>query len=103
MNQNEIIRTLRSNRQRLHSMGVTAVSLFGSTARGEEREQSDIDLAVRLDARFSAGGFDYFAKMESLRGEFAAMLGRPVDVIEEPVRMSRLQQAIERDRVVAIQ
>lgn len=103
MDRSEIIRRLQAHRQHLLEMGVARISLFGSIARGEGDENSDIDLAVRLDRRFSRGGFDYFARMEALREELAGILGRPVDVVEEPVRAAGLQSAIEKDRVIAIQ
>ncbi|MEX0956818.1 MAG: nucleotidyltransferase domain-containing protein [Rhizobiaceae bacterium] len=103
MDRNEIIAKLQAHRQRLLAKGVVTLSLFGSTARGENDAQSDIDLAVRLDDRFSAGGFDYFAKLEALREELAGLLGQPVDLIEEPVRAERIQAAIDQDRLIAFQ
>lgn len=103
MDRNEIVARLHAQRQRLRSLGVRSVSLFGSFARGDSGRDSDVDLAVRVSDRFSAGGFDHFAKLEALREELSAMLGAPVDLVEEPVRTARLQAAIERDRVVAVQ
>ena len=103
MDRNEIVAKLRAQRQRLQSLGVRTVSLFGSVARGDSSRDSDVDLAVSLDDRFSKGGFDHFAKLEALREELSAMLGVSVDIVEEPVRTPRLQAAIERDRVVAVQ
>ena len=84
-------------------MGVERVSLFGSIARGDADDRSDVDLAVLLGRNFSTGGFDYFARIEDLKDELAAIVGRPVDLVEEPVRTPRLQAAIERDRVIAVQ
>ena len=50
----EIIRFLEQNRgllsQRYH---VTRIGLFGSFARGEQTERSDVDLLVDLDGDFS--------------------------------------------------
>jgi predicted nucleotidyltransferase len=103
MDRSEIIRRLQAHRQHLLAMGVARVSLFGSMARGDGDQNSDIDLAVRLDRGFSNGGFDYFARMEALREELTEILGRSVDLVEEPVRTSRLQSAIEKDRVIAVQ
>jgi len=103
MDRNEIVAKLRAQRPRLQSLGVRTVSLFGSAARGDDTADSDVDIAVRLDEKFSNGGFDYFAKLEALRAEFSSVLGRPVDLVEEPVRTPRIQAAIDKDRIIAVQ
>ena len=40
----EIIRNVEQHRARIKSFGVTKLTLFGSYARGEDVEESDIDL-----------------------------------------------------------
>jgi predicted nucleotidyltransferase len=84
----------------LERPGVRSASLFGSTARGEA-EPGDVDIAVRLDADFSKGGFDYFDRLEDLEQRLSELLGFDVDVVEEPVRKLRFQQEIDRDRAIA--
>ena len=100
MNRDEILRALRSREQELRAEGVVSVSLFGSTARNEPHP-GDVDLAVRLDASFSHGGFHYFGRLEDMELQFSQLLGSKVDVVEEPVRRERLQQEIDRDRALA--
>ena len=78
-----------------------SASIFGSVARGDAGPDSDIDVVVRLSDEFSTGGFDHFAKLEALQQRLARLLGRRVDVIEEPVRKKRLQSEIDRDRALA--
>lgn len=41
---------LRPLEQRLRQQGVTALYLFGSTARGDEDSKSDVDLIFEYDA-----------------------------------------------------
>ncbi len=103
MDRQRVIERLQENRERLRSLGVQSASLFGSTARGDEGEGSDVDLAVTLSPDFSDPGFDYFAKLDALRLELSQLLGVDVDVIAEPARNPRIRAAIERDRVVAFQ
>lgn len=98
-----LVARLRAHRKRLNDLGIVGLSVFGSAARGEDAVDSDVDIAVKLDDRFSTGGFDYFAKMESLRHELAVTLGRSVDLVEEPVAKPDFQASIERDRIVAFQ
>jgi predicted nucleotidyltransferase len=69
-------------------------------ARGEERAH-DVDVAVRLGPSFSKPGFDYFSRLEDLERRLAEILGCDVDLVEEPVRNTRFQSEIDKDRAVA--
>lgn len=53
--------------------------LFGSFARGEEREDSDVDLLILFDHSTPIGLFSY-ARMHR---ELEERLGRKVDLVEE--------------------
>ena len=77
------------------------MSLFGSAARGENRVDSDVDVAVRLGEKFSKPVLDYFSRLDQLQTRLSEILGCQVDVIEEPVRKDRLQRQIDLDRAVA--
>lgn len=50
--------------------------LFGSCARGDERPDSDVDLAALFARRLSAG------EMADLIGDLATLLRRPVDLVD---------------------
>jgi len=56
---------------------VTSVSLFGSMARGESMEKSDIDLLVKFGKRKS------LLSVVKLERQLAMALGRKVDLITE--------------------
>jgi hypothetical protein len=94
----QIKAALRAREGELKAMGVFSASIFGSVARGDAGPDSDIDVAVRLADNFSNGGFDYFEQIETLQRCLSSILGRRVDVIEEPVRKQRLQAEIDQDR-----
>jgi hypothetical protein len=70
--------------------GVRNVRLFGSVARGESDESSDIDLLVTLDRGVT------LMKVSALRRELEALLGCQVDVISDKGLRERI-----RDRVLA--
>ena len=101
MSSEEIIAKLRAHEHELRAAGVTSLALFGSSARGEQREDSDVDVVVRLTDEARQGGFAYFGRIDSLSRRLAEILERPVDIVAEPIQKDRLRQAIEKDRIVA--
>ena len=101
MKREEVIAKMRAVAPELRANGVVSLSVFGSAARDEAGPNSDIDVAVRLSEDFSRGGFDYFERLETLERRLMLVLGRHVEVIEEPVRKERFQHEIDRDRAVA--
>ena len=57
--------------------GVTYAALFGSTARGEDRPESDVDILVRLGQR--TGMVGYMRLLEDLE----SALNKSVDLVTE--------------------
>lgn len=89
-----LIATLRANQADLRRAGIRHLSLFGSFARGDARPDSDIDVAAELDP---AAGIGLFA-LGALERRLAGLLGRPVDLLAEPVEKPRLRANIDQDR-----
>ncbi len=58
--------------QRLY--GVTRIGLFGSFSRGEQREDSDIDIVVELESA------NVFRAFFGLKYYLERLLGKPVDL-----------------------
>lgn len=98
MTKDEIIATLRRHEAELRALGVVRLSLFGSTARGEDRADSDIDIAANFDPAAELSAID-IAGIEARLCEILG--GRSVDLVEEPVRRPSLRREIERDRLRA--
>jgi uncharacterized protein len=70
------VRVLREEiSQRAARVGATNVRVFGSVARGEETETSDIDILVDLDE-----GTGLFALLR-LRADLEQVLGAQVDLV----------------------
>jgi len=99
MQRGAALAVLRDHAEELRALGVLSVSLFGSTARDEATETSDVDIAVRLT--LGPRGFPHIGRMERLRELFASWLGTEVDVIEEPSSRRFVQAEINRDRCCA--
>ncbi|MEO7713311.1 MAG: nucleotidyltransferase family protein [Gemmatimonadaceae bacterium] len=73
--------------------GASNVRLFGSVARGEEHDGSDVDFVVRLEPGRT------LLDLVRLETRLEQLLGRPVDVVTEaslaePIRSRALREAI---------
>ena len=67
--------------------------LFGSFARGEEREDSDVDILVKFDRTLPVGLFAYVR----MNRELEEKLGRKVDLVEEGTLRPAAQITANRD------
>ena len=89
-----VIATLRAHEAELRQAGLRSLSLFGSVARGESETDSDIDLAAEFDP---AARMDLL-RLTALERRITELVGRPVNLLPEPVEKHRLQDQINRDR-----
>ncbi len=101
MDRDIIIAKLKAREPEFRQLGVESLSLFGSSARRENTERSDVDVAVRLNRSLMPKGFRYAGRLETLRRRLEETLDCPVDLVTEPALKPRLQEAIDRDRAVA--
>lgn len=101
MKQSDIIAKLRDHERDLRAAGISRLAVVGSVARGEDAADSDIDILVRFAPGAERTGFAYFGRTEELTRRLEAILGRPVDLIVEPVRKDHLRRRVEEDRTVA--
>ena len=69
-----ILDRIAAHTAELHFLGARSVALFGSFARGEAGEQSDVDLLVDLDEHTFDRYMDLKLRLEDL-------LGRSVDLV----------------------
>ncbi len=58
--------------------GASRIRVFGSVARGEETEASDVDFLVDLPR-----GYDLFSQRLPLAERLAEITGRPVELVPE--------------------
>ena len=93
----QVIATLRALEPELRQAGVRRLAPFGSVARGDAEAGSDVDLAVEFDR---AAQMDLI-RLVALERRIGETLGRPVDVLPEPVENPRLRANVERDRLIA--
>lgn len=71
--------------------------VFGSFSRGEEREDSDLDLLVQYDrANHRVGLFTIIQIQQNLQ----QIIGRPVDLVEEGTLMPFAVESANRDKIL---
>lgn len=71
---------------------ITAMALFGSFSRGDQLENSDIDILVELDGKIGSKFIDLAEELESA-------LGRKVDLISKNGIKPRYFNSIEQDLI----
>jgi predicted nucleotidyltransferase len=74
MKREEVIQILTRNQDALREFGVKSLSLFGSVARGEASEGSDVDFLVEFDR---PTGFFGLIRLQHFLED---LLRRPVDL-----------------------
>jgi predicted nucleotidyltransferase len=91
----EILAYLRESRERFaQRYGVRRIGLFGSAARGEATEGSDLDVLVEM----SEPTFDHYM---DLKFELEDALGASVDLVLSDTVKERLRPIIEQEVVYA--
>ena len=77
----------------LKKYNVKKAGIFGSVARNEENENSDVDILVEIDSDISLLGF------VGMKIEIEETLGRKVDLVEYSTIKPTLRKRILREEV----
>lgn len=91
----DILKALREAKPLLVSFGVAHVSLFGSYARDEAREDSDVDLLVEFSRPIGMFGF------VRLQRELGERIGRKVELVTRAALKPQLRDRILAEAVLA--
>jgi predicted nucleotidyltransferase len=91
-----ILQTLASHQALFRALGVRRLGLFGSHARGNAQETSDLDVLVE----FEPGGksFDHYMELKEL---LEGLFGTRVDLVIPETLKARLRERILRETVYA--
>jgi predicted nucleotidyltransferase len=90
MQRDEAMRRLRERASDLKRLGVEHLYLFGSTARDEASDESDVDLFFD----YQRGKFGLFQLMD-VKEAAAQILGRPADIMTRDSLHKTLRLRIE--------
>ena len=93
MDREAAIATLKAHEAELRRLGVEQLFLFGSTARGEARDDSDVDLFFD----YRKGELGLFELME-VKERASRILGRRADIMTRDSLHSLLRPRIEQPR-----
>ena len=98
MKREDIIRILGEHRTALTEMNVQSLELFGSVARGEAGESSDVDLLVEFDHDARVGIF-HFLRVKEYSEKILGV--SKVDLVTQPALHPRLKAQIMAERIPA--
>lgn len=93
MRRDEVLRILESHKDDLQQFGVKSLRLFGSVARDEAADASDVDLLVDFE---EPPGFSSFMK---LRIFLEDLLGASVDLVTENGLRDRVRPYVEKEAI----
>jgi len=90
MKRDEAIGRLKAHETELKRLGVERLYLFGSTARGDATESSDVDLFFD----YEKGKFGLFELMD-VKEYAAGILGRSTDIMTRDSLHKAIRQRVE--------
>ena len=93
MRRQDIIDILQAHRPELRAEGIESLALFGSVARGEERDESDVDLLVEFNRPI--GMFHFL----HVRRRLSELLGCDVDLVTRPALRQEMRDDILEEAV----
>ncbi len=83
----EILRVLETNREKIRSLGVTELGVFGSVARDEQTDASDLDVLVELKQHTFDSYMNLLFFLEDI-------FGRKVDLVMKSAIKPRIKDRI---------
>ena len=96
MKRDDILRTLKNNMDELKRFGVKRIGIFGSFARNEAGEESDVDIIVEFEEE--RGGFEDFGGLVEF---LEKLFKREVDILTpvgiETIRIRSVKERIKKE------
>lgn len=92
----EVVRLIKAEEPELRRRGIRHLFVFGSLARGSERADSDVDIAVEIEPGHSFS----LIRLEDTRLLLEDRLGRPVDLGEIDAFRPSVRATFEHQKAV---
>jgi uncharacterized protein len=97
MDRDTVIQTLKAREHDLRKLGVRHIALFGSVARGEASDRSDIDILLDLQPDAPIGVFEYVGLTQFIADLFPVR----VDVANHARLKPHVRPHAEREAIYA--
>jgi hypothetical protein len=91
MRRDVVLRLLKEHRAEIAAFGVKSLALFGSVARDEARDDSDVDILVEFN------GPTTFRAHVGLLLFLEQLLGASVDLATPPMIGPEIEETVQRD------
>lgn len=95
MGRQEILKVLKENAFQFERFGVKSLAIFGSCARDEMREDSDVDILVQFQK--PVGLFEFVRLKNSLE----ELLGRRVDLVTPDALKAQIKEQVLKEAIHA--
>ena len=96
MQKEKILNLLRKNRKIIRQFGVKRIGIFGSVARDEASEESDIDIVVEFER-----GRATFRNVARLIDFLENLFGKEIDLLTpdgiESIRIKHIKEQIKKE------
>ena len=94
----EILSYLKENKEQFHTKyGIDKIALFGSFARGEQNENSDVDILIDMNPETE----DIFGKRMLLREDLKSKFFKEVDICHEKAIKAVFSEIIFKEAIYA--
>ena len=80
----DILKEIKKLKVKYSSEGFIILGVFGSFARGEDNDESDVDLLFEVTDAFidKYSGWKAYGRLEDIKLEIQEKLGKPVDMAD---------------------
>lgn len=92
---NDVFETLKRQESALKQKGVLHASIFGSTARKTQTQESDIDIMIDLDESKLLSVFDY----AKIKDDLSELLGVRADIVTRNGLKPSIRERILKEEV----
>lgn len=93
MIKDKVISLLQEHQSDIRAFRIQKIGIFGSVARNQETQQSDIDILIQFD-----GPASYDSYIE-LKFYLEGLLGRKVDLVTEDSLRKEIRPYVEKDLI----